>query len=301
MGKGIIWTFNQTAAQYNLKDDLLKKLLGWDERAEQGLIEDGDVAKREEWIMDLKHLDLIHREDLKQKCRLKWAVEGSKRSILLDLRSAAPFFRKLSSRDAIYLDSIITIEEVKEAVWGCAAKVIASVISPNQSAFIAGRQILDGNLIANEVIRMASIENLKLLLFKVDFEKAFDSLNKLTIKNRYPLPRIDDLFDQLQGSQYFSKIDLRSGYHQLRVHEDDILNTAFRTRYGHFEFTVMSFGLTNAPAVFMDLMNQVCRPYLDKFMIVFIDDILIYSRTQEEHEMHPGLVLELLKKEKLYA
>ncbi|GJR90157.1 putative reverse transcriptase domain-containing protein [Tanacetum coccineum] len=126
-------------------------------------------------------------------------------------------------------------------------------------------------------------------------------LNKLTVKNRYPLPRIDDLFDQLQGSQFFSKIDLRSGYHQLRVHEDDIPKTAFRTRYGHFEFTVMPFGLTNAPAVFMDLMNRVCRPYLDKFVIVFIDDILIYSKTREEHVEHLRLVLGLLKKEKLYA
>ncbi|GKA95618.1 putative nucleotidyltransferase, ribonuclease H [Tanacetum coccineum] len=129
----------------------------------------------------------------------------------------------------------------------------------------------------------------------------YRELNKLTVKNRYPLPRIDDLFDQLQGSQFFSKIDLRSGYHQLRVHEDDIPKTAFRTRYGHFEFTVMPFGLTNAPAVFMDLMNRVCRPYLDKFVIVFIDDILIYSKTQEEHVEHLRLVLELLKKEKLYA
>ncbi|GJT29334.1 putative reverse transcriptase domain-containing protein [Tanacetum coccineum] len=124
-------------------------------------------------------------------------------------------------------------------------------------------------------------------------------LNKLTIKNRYPLPRIDDLFDQLQWSQFFSKIGLRSAYHQLRVHEDDIPKTAFRTLYGHFEFTVMPFGLTNTPAVFMDLMNRVCRPYLDKFVIVFIDDILIYSKTREEHVEH--LVLELLKKEKLYA
>ncbi|GJS79759.1 putative nucleotidyltransferase, ribonuclease H [Tanacetum coccineum] len=129
----------------------------------------------------------------------------------------------------------------------------------------------------------------------------YRELNKLTVKNRYPLPRIDDLFDQLQGSQFFSKIDLRSGYHQLRVHEDDIPKTAFRTRYGHFEFTVMPFGLTNAPAVFMDLMNRVCRPYLDKFVIVFIDDILIYSKTREEHVEHLRLVLELLKKEKLYA
>ncbi|GJS49782.1 putative reverse transcriptase domain-containing protein [Tanacetum coccineum] len=126
-------------------------------------------------------------------------------------------------------------------------------------------------------------------------------LNKLTVKNRYPLPRIDDPFDQLQGSQFFSKIDLRSGYHQLRVHEDDIPKTAFRTRYGHFEFTIMPFGLTNAPAVFMDLMNRVCRPYLDKFVIMFIDDILIYSKTREEHVEHLRLVLGLLKKEKLYA
>ncbi|GKC99415.1 putative nucleotidyltransferase, ribonuclease H [Tanacetum coccineum] len=127
----------------------------------------------------------------------------------------------------------------------------------------------------------------------------YRELKKLTVKNA--LPRIDDLFDQLQGSQFFSKIDLRSGYHQLRVHEDDILKTVFRTRYGHFEFTVMPFGLTNAPAMFMDLMNRFCRPYLDKFVIVFIDNILIYSRTQKEHVEHLRLVLKLLKKEKLYA
>ncbi|GKD22218.1 putative reverse transcriptase domain-containing protein [Tanacetum coccineum] len=129
----------------------------------------------------------------------------------------------------------------------------------------------------------------------------YRELNKITIKNRYLLPTIDDLFDQLQGACYFSMIDLRSGYHQLRVHEDDISKTAFRTRYGHFEFTIMPFGLTNALAVFMDLMNRVCKPYLDKFVIVFIDDILIYSKTKEEHEVHLKLVLELLRKEKLYA
>nr|GEZ43803.1 putative reverse transcriptase domain, ribonuclease H-like domain, aspartic peptidase domain protein [Tanacetum cinerariifolium] len=112
---------------------------------------------------------------------------------------------------------------------------------------------------------------------------------------------IDDLFDQLQGACCFSKIDLRSGYHQLRVREEDIPKTEFRTRYGHFEFTVMPFGLTNAPAVFMDLMNRLCKPYLDKFIIVFIDDILIYSRSEEEHEAHLKIILDLLKKEKLYA
>ncbi|GKA72169.1 putative reverse transcriptase domain-containing protein [Tanacetum coccineum] len=137
--------------------------------------------------------------------------------------------------------------------------------------------------------------------FRIELTPGATLLNKLTIKNCYPLPRIDDLFDQLQGSQFFSKIDLRSGYHQLRVHEDDIPKTAFRTCYGHFEFTVMPFGLTNAPTIFMDLMNRVCRPYLDKFVIVFIDDILIYSKTQEEHVEQLRLVLELLKKEKLYA
>nr|GEU44840.1 putative reverse transcriptase domain-containing protein [Tanacetum cinerariifolium] len=115
------------------------------------------------------------------------------------------------------------------------------------------------------------------------------------------LPRIDDLFDQLQGACCFSKIDLRSGYHQLRVREEDIPRTALRTRYGHFEFTVMLFGLTNAPAIFMDLMNRVCKPYLDKFVIVFIDDVLIYSKSEEEHEVHQKTILELLKKEKLYA
>ncbi|GJU65308.1 putative reverse transcriptase domain-containing protein [Tanacetum coccineum] len=129
----------------------------------------------------------------------------------------------------------------------------------------------------------------------------YRELNKLTVKNRYPLPRIDDLFDQLQGSSVYSKIDLRSGYHQLRVRDEDIPKTAFRTRYGHYEFQVMPFGLTNAPVVFMDLMNRVCRPYLDKFVIVFIDDILIYSKTKEEHDAHLRLILELLKKEELYA
>ncbi|KAK1406229.1 hypothetical protein QVD17_41518 [Tagetes erecta] len=129
----------------------------------------------------------------------------------------------------------------------------------------------------------------------------YRELNKVTVKNRYPLPRIDDLFDQLQGASFYSKIDLRSGYHQLRVREEDITKIAFRTRYGHYEFAVMPFGLTNAPAVFMDLMNRVCKPYLHQFVIVFIDDILIYSKSKEDHTDHLQLILELLKKEQLYA
>ena len=129
----------------------------------------------------------------------------------------------------------------------------------------------------------------------------YRELNKLTIKNKYPLPRIDDLFDQLKDAVYFSKIDLRTGYHQLKIKPEDIPKTAFRTRYGHYEFLVMSFGLTNAPAAFMDLMNRVFKKYLDKCVIVFIDDILIYSKTKEEHAEHLRIVLEILRKEKLYA
>ncbi|GKF21860.1 putative reverse transcriptase domain-containing protein [Tanacetum coccineum] len=129
----------------------------------------------------------------------------------------------------------------------------------------------------------------------------YRELNKLTVKNLYPLPRIDELFDQLQGSSVYSKINLRSGYHQLRIRDEDISKTAFRTRYRHYEFQVMLFGLTNAPAVFMDLINHVCKPYLDKFVILFIDNILIYSRNKEEHADRLRIILESLKKEKLYA
>ena len=126
-------------------------------------------------------------------------------------------------------------------------------------------------------------------------------MNRVTIKNRYPLPRIDDLFDQLRGAQVYSKIHLRIGYHQLRVREADIPKTALRTRYGHFDFTVMPFGLTNAPAAFMGLMNRVFQPYLDQFVVVFVDDILIYSQSEVEHEDHLRIVLQLLRDHQLYA
>src|SRR5262249_51971146 len=129
----------------------------------------------------------------------------------------------------------------------------------------------------------------------------YRQLNRVTVKNKYPLPRIDDLFDQLYGVSHFSKIDLRSGYHQLKIRQDDVPKTAFRTRYGHYEFLVLPFGLRNAPAAFMDLMNCVFRPYLDKFVVVFIDDILVYSKSQKEHEEHLAIVLQVLRENQLYA
>ncbi|KAL4034965.1 hypothetical protein IC575_003639 [Cucumis melo] len=128
----------------------------------------------------------------------------------------------------------------------------------------------------------------------------YRELNKVTVKNRYPLPRIDDLFDQLQGATVFSKIDLRSRYHQLRIKDEDVPKTAFRSRYGHYEFIVMSFGLTNARRVY-GLDERVFREFLDTFVIVFIDDILIYSKTEAEHEEHLRMVLQTLRDNKLYA
>jgi len=129
----------------------------------------------------------------------------------------------------------------------------------------------------------------------------YRELNRVTIKNKYPLPRIDDLFDQLKGASIFSKIDLLSGYHQLKVREEDIPKTAIWIRYGHFEFLVMPFRLANAPSVFMDLMNRVFYKYLDSFVVVFIDDILVYSANRTEHEEHLKIVLEKLREKKLFA
>ena len=126
-------------------------------------------------------------------------------------------------------------------------------------------------------------------------------LNSVTVKNKYPLSRIDDLFDQLRGACVFSKIDLRSGYHQLRIKEHDVVKTTFYSRYGHYEFLVIPFRLTNAPTAFMDLMNRVFRPFLDQFVIVFIDDVLVYSRSKEEHEQHLRVILQTLREHRLFA
>jgi hypothetical protein len=135
------------------------------------------------------------------------------------------------------------------------------------------------------------------LILCIDFRQ----LNKVTVKNKYPLPRIDDLFDQVKDAKIFSNIDIRSGYHHVRIKEYDINKTTFRTRYGHYEFTVVPFGLSNVPVVFMCLMNGVFREYLDKFVIVFLDDILIYYKLEEYHEHHLSMVLQVLREHQLYA
>ena len=129
----------------------------------------------------------------------------------------------------------------------------------------------------------------------------YRQLDGVTIQNRYPLPRIDDLFDRLRGARVYSKIDLRTGYHQLTVRDTYIPKTAVRTRYGHFEFRVMPFGLTNALSAFMDLMHRIFQPSLDQFVVVFVDDILIYSQSEWEHEYHLRIVLQLLRDHQLYA
>ena len=129
----------------------------------------------------------------------------------------------------------------------------------------------------------------------------YRQLNKMSVKNKYPLPKIDDLFDQLKGASVFSKIDLRSGYHQLRIKDVDVHKMAFRMWYGHYEYLVMLLGLTNAPVAFMDLMNRVFRPYVDRFVMVFIEDILVYSKDWEDHDTHLRVVLETMRKEQLYA
>ena len=128
----------------------------------------------------------------------------------------------------------------------------------------------------------------------------YRQINKVTVKNKYSLSIIEDLFNQLKEDSVFSKIDLRYGYYQLRVKEVDMSKTAFRTRYGHYEFLIMPFELTNAPAAFLDLINRVFRPYLDQFVVAFIDDILVYSRDEQEHEQHLKIVLQTLREKKLY-
>jgi len=163
------------------------------------------------------------------------------------------------------------------------------------------------DLLSKQFIRQSvSLWGAQVLLVKKNGGKSglcvdYRQLNKVTIKNKYHLPRIHDLMDQTRGAVVFSKINLKSGYHQIQVKEEDIPKTTFRTKYGHYEYLVMPFGVTNAPVIFMDYMNCIFRSYLDKFMVVFIDDILIYSRSREEHELHLRQVLKVLKEKQLFA
>ncbi|GKA73898.1 putative reverse transcriptase domain-containing protein [Tanacetum coccineum] len=188
-----------------------------------------------------------------------------------------------------------------QAIIVCAEKIVR-IPWGNETLIVHGDESNRGHKARLHIISYSKIQEYMLkgcpiFLANVNTKETEDKSEKKRLKD---VPIVQD-FPDLQGSSVYSKIDLRSGYHQLRVQEEDIPNTAFRTRYDHYEFQVMPFGLTNAPAVFMDLMNRVCKPYLDKFVIVFIDDILIYSKNKEEHEEHLKQILELLKKEELYA
>nr|GEZ72836.1 putative reverse transcriptase domain-containing protein [Tanacetum cinerariifolium] len=199
-------------------------------------------------------------------------------------RMVEPYVRSsVTSMERLGISSMLDIDPIK--------------IRASYEVELADRRVASTNTISkgftfNLVNHIFEIDLMLIELGTFDVIIDYRELNKLTIKNRYPLSRIDDLFDQMQGSSVYSKIDLRSRYHQLRIKKEDILITAFRTWYGHFEFQVMLFGMTNAPVVFMDLINRVCKLYLDKFIIVFIDDILVYSKDVKEHEKHLKIILD---------
>ncbi|GJQ96567.1 putative reverse transcriptase domain-containing protein [Tanacetum coccineum] len=304
---------------------LKEELRSCDEVIDKGDCSNEVVHKRTEILNKIHQVNNIQASEIAQKAKIKWAIEGDEN---------VKFFHgwhttehSIDCYEKIVLNTSFRMTRILEVQGEKPEKDLGSLayIKADKKKLDDIRVVRDfPEVLPDDLLGLPHMRELKELQEKgfirpshspwgapVLFVKKKDGsmrmcidyreLNKLTIKNRYPLPRIDDLFDQLQGACCFSKIDFRSGYHQLRVREEDIPKTAFRTRYGHFELTVMPFGLTNAPAIFMDLMNRVCKPYLDKFVIVFIDDILIYSKSEEEHEVHLKTILDLLKKEKLYA
>ncbi|KAK1607756.1 hypothetical protein QYE76_031429 [Lolium multiflorum] len=200
----------------------------------------------------------------------------------------------------------MSAEEAQEAPDVVLGPIAQRAYSMNPAELVELKKQLD-ELLAKGLIRPSASPWRSPVLFVDKKDGAsrlctdYRKLNDVTIKNKYPLPKIEDLFDQLTGATVFSKIDLRTGYHQLKIRATDIPKTAFTTRYGLYEYNVMSFGLTNAPAYFMNLMNKIFMNFLDKFVVVFIDDILIYSKTEEEHEQHLEIILETLRQHKLYA
>ncbi|KAA3477082.1 DNA/RNA polymerases superfamily protein [Gossypium australe] len=241
-------------------------------------------------------------------------VIGERRNYLSNVVSALKAERMVRKGCEAFITFVCTLE-AKELTVGDVrtVKEFSDVFPEELPGLLPDREVEFGiDLLLGTVpvsiapYRMAPKELIEL---KAQIQELLDrvyhledrQLNKLTIKNKYPLPRIDDLFDQLRGASVFSKIDLRSGYHQLKVKEADIHKTVFRTRYGHYEFLVMPFGLTNAPTAFMDMMNRVFQPYLDRLVVVFIDDILVYSKSEEEHDSHLRVVLQILREKQLFV
>ncbi|GJY55448.1 putative reverse transcriptase domain-containing protein [Tanacetum coccineum] len=250
--------------------------------------------------IELGSFDVITRMDWMSKQHAEVVCHG--KSIRLPYGNNVLIIQRERSgvRNESRLEVISSIRTQRYIEKGC--RVFLIQVTKKEEVEIPEKRIEDVPVV-RDFLKFLSMGSTDLICQKKDgsFRMCIDyrKLNKLIVKNHYPLPRIDDLFDQLQGSSIYSKIDLRSGYHQLRVRDEDIPKTAFRTQYRHYEFQVMPFDLTNAAAVFMDLMNRVCKPYLDKFMIVFIDDILIYSHNEKENKKHLKTILGLLKKEEL--
>ncbi|KAA0051742.1 ty3-gypsy retrotransposon protein [Cucumis melo var. makuwa] len=264
-------------------------------------------------VLDMRDFDVILGMDwLSAK---NASINCSRKEVVFNPSSAASF--KFKGVGTILLPKIISTMKASKLLNQGTWSILASVVHPKEPevSLSSERMVRDSAGAIKAPYRMAPAElkelkvQLQELLDKgfiqpsvspwgvpilfmkkrdglMDLYIDYRELNKVTVKNSYPLPRIDDLFDQLQGATIFSMIDLHSGHHQLRIRDNDIPKTAFRSRYGHYEFIVLSFGLTNAPAVFIDLMNRVFKDFFDTFVIVFIDDILVYSKTEAEHEEH---------------
>ncbi|KAL0553658.1 hypothetical protein IC582_007558 [Cucumis melo] len=275
-------------------------------------------------VLDMRDFDVILGKDLLSANYA--SIDCSRKEVVFNPPSVANF--KFKRAGTIVLPKVISALKasklLNQGTWGILASVVDTRkpevslssepvvreypnIFPNELPGLSPLREIDFSIelesgtapISRAPYRMAPAELKEVKDGSMHLCVDYRELNKVAVKNRYPLPRIDDLFDELQVATVFSKIDLRSDYHQLRIRDSDILKTASRSRYGHYEFIVMSFGLTNAPTVFMDLMNRVFKDFLDTFFIVFIDDILVYSKTKAEHWEHLHQVLGTLRANKL--